>query len=85
MPAYLFDKNIVRRTIEGIARVQRNQSLLPDHATCLILLYRSIQGQFTTYITPQSLHILEQLTGRDEVRDFLDEVEIIQVGRYTRR
>lgn len=85
MPAYLLDKNVVRRTIEGIARVQRGEPLRPDQAVCLTLLHASAQDWFTAYITPQSLHILERLTARDEVRDFLDEVEIIQVGRYARR
>jgi len=85
MPAYLLDKSVVRRTIEAIVRVQRGEPLRPDQAICLILLHAGVQDRFTAYITPQSLHILERLSAQDEVRDFLDEVEVIQVGRYTRR
>ncbi len=85
MPAYLLDKNVVRRTIEGIARVQRSQSLRSDQAVCVALLHACAQDRFVAYITPQSLHILERLTARNEVRDFLDEVDVIQVGRYVRR
>jgi hypothetical protein len=85
MPAYLLDKSVARRTIEGLARLYRGQPLRPDQAACLILLYAGVQGRFTAYITPQSLHILERLGARDEVHDFLGEVEVIQVTRYTRR
>jgi predicted nucleic acid-binding protein len=85
MPAYLLDKSVVRRTIEGLARLHRVQPLYPDQATCLTLLYAGVQDRFTAYITPQSLHIMERLSARDEVRDFLDAVEVIQVTRYTRR
>ena len=85
MPSYLLDKNVVRRTVEGIARIQRGDPLHLDQAACLTLLYASAQDRFTAYITPQSLHILERLTARDEVRDFLDEVVVIQVTRYVRR
>ncbi|MFQ5872779.1 MAG: hypothetical protein ACE5JL_03120 [Dehalococcoidia bacterium] len=85
MPAYLLDKSVVRRTLEAIARVQRGDPLRPDQAVCLTLLHAAAQDRFTAYISPQSLHILERLTARNEVRDFLDEVEVIQVGRYVRR
>jgi hypothetical protein len=85
MPAYLLDKSVVRRTVEGLARVYRSQPLHPDQAACLALLYAGIQDRFTAYITPQSLHIMERLSAREEVHDFLDEVEVIQVTRYTRR
>lgn len=85
MPAYLLDKNVVRRTIEGIARVQRGAPLRSEQAVCLTLLHAGAQARCTVSITPQSLHILERLSARDEVRDVLDEVEVIRVGRYARR
>jgi hypothetical protein len=85
MPVYLLDKSVVRRTIEGLARVYRGQPLRPDQAACLTLLYAGVQDRFTAYITPQSLHIMERLSARDEVRDFLEEVEVIQATRYARR
>lgn len=85
MPAYLLDKDVIRRTIEGTARVQRKEAPFLDQAVCLALLHAAVRGQFTAYITPQSLHILERLACRDEVRDFLDEVEVMQRGRYVRR
>jgi hypothetical protein len=85
MPVCLLDKSVVRRTIEGLARLHRGQPLRPDQAACLTLLYAGVQNRFTAYITPQSLHIVERLSARDEVRDFLGEVKVIQVTRYTRR
>ena len=85
MAAYLFDKSVARRTIEGLVRAYRGQPLRPDQAACLALLYAGARDRFTAYITPQSLHIMERLSARDEVRDFLAEVEVIQVIRYTRR
>jgi hypothetical protein len=85
MPAYLLDKSVVRRTIEGLAWLHRSQRLRPDQAACLTLLHTGAQDRFTAYITPQSLHIVERLSAREEVGDFLDEVEVIQVTRYTRR
>ena len=85
MPVYLLDKSVARRTLEGLARVRRGQPLHPDQVVCLTLLYAGARDRFTAYITPQCLHIMERLSARDEVRDFLAEVEIIQVTRYTRR
>ena len=85
MLAYLFDKSVARRTIEGLARAYRGQPLHLDQAACLTLLHAGARDRLTAYITPQSLHIIERLGARDEVRDFLGEVEVIQVTRYTRR
>jgi hypothetical protein len=65
MPAYLLDKSVVRRTIEGLAQAYRNQLLRPDQAACLTLLCAGVQDRFTAYITPQSLHIMERLSARD--------------------
>jgi len=85
MPVYLLDKSVARRTLEGLARVRRSQPLYPEQVGCLTLLYAGARDRFTAYITPQSLHIMERLSARDEVCDFLAEVEVIQVTRYTRR
>lgn len=82
---YLLDKNVVRRTIEGIAQAQRGERVRPDRAACLVLLHAAAQHQFKAFITPQSLHVLEQMVGHPEVQNFLDEVDVIQVSRYARR
>lgn len=85
MPSYLLDKNVVRRTIEGIVQAQRGELVRQDRAACLVLLYAAAQQRVKAYITPQSFHVLERLTKVPEVIDFLTEVDVIQVGRYTRR
>ena len=85
MPAYLLDKSVARRTLEGLARVRRSQPLYPEQVVCLTMLYAGTRYRFTAFITPQSLHIIERLSARDEVRVFLAEVEVIQVTRYIQR
>lgn len=85
MPIYLLDKSVVRRTVEGIARAQRGEALRAEQAVCLTVLHASAQRRLATYITPQSLHILERLPAREEVRTVLEAVEVIQVGRYAVR
>ena len=85
MPNYLLDKNVVRRTIEGIAQAQRGEPIRPDRSACLVLLHAAVQHRFGAYITPQSLHVLQQLAAQPEVKDFLAEVSVIQVSRYARR
>ena len=47
MPAYLLDKSVARRTLEGLARVRRSQPLYPEQVVCLTLLYPFINNFHT--------------------------------------
>ncbi len=50
MPAYLLDKSVARRILEGLARVRRRQLLYPEQVACLTLLYAEVEViQVTRY------------------------------------
>lgn len=85
MHACLLDKNVARKAVEGLARIRQGWPLLPTHIICLMLLQTVIRHGATPHVLPQSLHVLERLIERAEVREFLRTVDVIQVGRYVRR
>lgn len=85
MHACLLDKNVARKAVEGLARIRQGWPLLPTQIICLMLLQTVVRCGATPYILPQSLHVLECLIERAEVREFLRLVEVIRVGQYVRR
>jgi len=85
MPVYLLDKNVARKTVVGIGRVERGRVPRPEEILCLLLLRAAEQGRFTAYITPETFNILQRMRHRPEVPPFLIQVEVMQAGRYFKR
>lgn len=85
MPVYLLDKNVARKTIVGIGRVERGRMPRPEEVLCLLLLRAAEQGRFIAYITPETFNILQRIHHRTEIPPFLTRVEVMQTGRYFKR
>jgi len=85
MPVYLLDKNVARKTIVGIGRVERGMVPRLEEVFCLLLLRAAEQGRFIAYITPETFNILQRTRHRAEVPPFLTQVEVMQSGRYFKR
>jgi hypothetical protein len=82
MLMYLLDKNVARKTIVGIGRVERGMVPRLEEVLCLLLLCAAEQGRFMGYITPETFNILRRMRHRTEVPPFLTQVEVMQAGRY---
>ena len=85
MLVYLLDKDVARKTIVGIGRVERGVVPRLEEVLCLLLLRAAEQGRFIAYITPETFNILQRMRHRAEVPPFLTQVEVMQAGGYFRR
>ena len=85
MPAYLLDKNVVRRAITGMVKVSGKQKLTSEEVKVLVLLRRAQEESLCLFIAPESFNILQRFTDSPEVNFFLEMVEVMQAGRYFKR
>jgi hypothetical protein len=84
-PTYLLDKNVIRRTITGIAGAQFGRPLTPEEDDCLSLLHEARKNNLRLFISIEAFNILQRLSKQGEVRVFLASTEVLQAGRYFKR
>ncbi len=84
-PVWLLDKNVVRRAIEGIGALLVAAPLTAEQSLAVRLLRRGKQANIPMRITPETANILSRRSNIREVSLFLNEVEVIQRGRYFKR
>ncbi len=81
----LLDKNVVRRAITGMVKVQVGKRLSPEEDDALTLLWETRNEALHPFITPETLNLLRRFTGRLEVDLFLEMVDVMHAGRYFKR
>ena len=84
-PVYLFDKNVVRRIVAGMVKVQADKRLTQEEDDALALLQEARKGSLHLFIAPEAFNLLRRFTGRAEVDLFLEIAEVMQAGRYFKR
>lgn len=85
MPVYLLDKDVVRRTVTGMVKVQVGKRLTQEEDDALALLWEARQGSLYPFIAPEAFNLLRRFTGQTEVDLFLEMIEVMQASRYFKR
>ncbi len=85
MPVFLLDKNVVRRTIKGIVKVEAGSELTPEESDALTLLWKVQKGSLRAFMTIETFNVLRRFTGQAEVDLFMEIVDVMQAGRYFKR
>ena len=84
-PVYLLDKNVVRRAVAGMVKVQVGKRLIQEEDDALVLLREARKRSLHLFIAPEAFNLLRRFTGRAEVDLFLEIAEVMQAGRYFKR
>ncbi|MFQ5342522.1 MAG: hypothetical protein ACE5F6_13335 [Anaerolineae bacterium] len=84
-PVYLLDKNVVRKTIAGMVKVQVGRGLTQEENDALTLLQEVRKEALHLFIAPEAFNLLQRFTDQAEVGLFLELVEVMQAGRYFKR
>lgn len=84
-PVYLLDKNVVRKTIAALVKVQVGRGLTQEENDALTLLQEARKEALHLFIAPEAFNLLQRFTGQAEVDLFLELVEVMQAGRYFKR
>jgi hypothetical protein len=82
---WLLDKNVVRRTIEGIGASLTAVPLTTEQSLAVGLLMRGKQVKASLCIVPETANILSRRRSALAIRLFLAEVSVMRQGRYFKR
>jgi hypothetical protein len=82
---WLLDKNVVRRTIEGIGASLTAGPLTTEQSLAVGLLMRGKQVKASLCIVPETANILSRRRSALAIRLFLAEVSVMRQGRYFKR
>jgi len=83
---YLLDKNVVRRSVEGLAGLADRRILTSEEVLALQFLEMAGRLGHRLFIAPASHNILTiRFASRPETRVFLQQVEVLHPTRYCRR
>lgn len=82
---YLLDKNVVRKAIGGMIKVEVGRELTQEDDDVLTLLWEAQKGNLKPFITIEAFNILQRFTGKIEVDLFLEMVDVMRAGRYFKR
>lgn len=82
---YLLDKNVVRKTIAGMVKVQTGKRLTQEEDDVLALMREARRETLHPFIAPEAFNILQRFATQPEVDLFLEMVEVMQAGRYFKR
>ncbi len=84
-PAWLLDKNVVRRAIEGIGASLVAVPLSTEQGLAIRLLRRGIRTDISMMIAPETANILSRRSDVLEVRIFFEGVSVMRRARYFKR
>jgi hypothetical protein len=82
MLAYLLDKSVVRRVVEGLTHPDR---LIDEEATAIALWRAFRESRNRMFISAETANIMGRFSTWREVRLFLDTVETMYAGKYFKR
>ena len=85
MPSLLLDKNVARKAITALAKARVGVRPTVPEEEVLRLLALGSGGQVPLFITPETANILSRRERILAVRLFLDQVTVMQRGRYFQR
>lgn len=84
-PTYLLDKNIVRKAISGLVRLQAGLAPADVEIDVLSLLWLANEGKFTATISPETANVLRRYAGHPTIDLILIQTEVLRRGRYFKR
>ncbi len=84
-PTYLLDKNIVRKAISGLVRLQVGKSPGEDETDVLALLWLADEGRYVATISPETANVLRRHAGNPTVDLVVARTEALRTGRYFKR
>jgi len=85
----LLDKVVARRTVEGLLRLAKGDSLSEQELFAVDLLYASVEGRIRLFIVPSSQIVLDLLRRLPRytvvIQAFLNRIEVAFPTRYFTR
>lgn len=85
MPSLLLDKNVARKAITALAKARAGVRPTVPEEEVLRVLVLGTGGQISIFIAPETANILSRRQQILAVRLFLDQVTVMQRGRYFQR
>jgi hypothetical protein len=84
-PVYLLDKNVTRRAIRGLVKLEISREPEQEEWEILILLWRAHAEAVRPFITVETFNLLQRFTDHAATAIFLRQVDVMHPSRYFKR